>query len=284
MKTERMNNIDLNLDLTGVQNPALVHPIVRILRVIGVVTLLMTYFILAIPFYPLLKMKPAWTKNYIIGPFLRLLSVLLLKVFGYKVTKKGNFDVEPGTVIASNHMNAYLDMMLIWSVSKGSFLSTVEVQAMPLFGQIAELAGCIFIDRRTRENLPEEIEKVTAECKKGVSLIFFPEGRTYDGSEVLRFKRPFFTPATAQGKDIQLLTMNYKAVSGMPITSANKDQILWYRQAKIVKHMWNLLQFKSVEVEITGDVLKASDYQAKTEVHVADQAHEIAVSRFNPIV
>jgi len=283
MKTDRMNNIDLNLDLTGSSNPELVHPIVRMARALGIVSLVISYFIIAVPFYPVLKAKPAWTKNHIIGPILRGISKLVLKIFGFKVTQSGEFNVNEGTVVVSNHLNAYLDMMLLWSVTKGSFMSTVEVQAMPLFGQLAELSGCIFIDRRTRENLPQEIESVTTECKKGVNLIFFPEGRTHDGSELLKFKKPFFTPAVSREMDILTVTMNYQKVSGNPITSNNKSQVLWYRHQKILAHMWNLLQFKSVEVNATGEILKASDYMANTELHVADQAHAMMNANFNTI-
>lgn len=285
MKTIRKNNLDLNLDLdlTGSKNPDLIHPIFAGLRAIGVVTLILTYFILTLPFYPLLKMKPLWTKKHILGPILQVLGITLLKIMNVKVEKSGNFNVKPGTVIACNHLNAYLDMMVIWSVTKGSFLSTVEVQAMPLFGQIAELAGCIFIDRRTRENLPEEIQKVTEQCETGINLIFFPEGKCHDGTDLLRFKRPFFTPATSREVDIQLVTMNYHTVSGRPVTRHNKHMVLWYRQQKIIKHLWKMLQFRSVEVSATGSVLKADNYTKNKDIHVADQAHEIIKAQFNPI-
>lgn len=276
-------NVDLNYELAGIQSEATVNPIIRVFRALSIVSLIISYFALMTPFYPLYKIKPIWTKKHILSPILMILSRLVLMAFGYKVTKSGNFDAKEGTVVASNHLNAYLDMMIIWSVTKGSFLSTVEVQAMPLFGQIAELAGCIFIDRRTRENLPEEIAKVKEQLEQGINLIFFPEGRCHDGSEMLKFKKPFFSPATDREVDVQLVTMNYNTVSGQKITSENKSKILWYRQQKILPHLWNMLKYKSVEVHVTGDVMKASDYLANTEEHPAVQARNIMNSRFTPI-
>lgn len=282
MKTQNLNQSELSLDLVNAQNPQLVHPLVRLMRATGVVLLVLTYFIMATPFYPLLKIKPLWTKKHIIGPILQILGTTLLKIMGFKVTVSGDFDFKEGTVVASNHLNAYLDMMVLWNATKGSFLSTVEVQQMPLFGQIAELAGCIFIERRSRENLPEEIAKVKEQLDSGINLIFFPEGKCHDGTEVLRFKRPFFKPAIAKKADILTVTMNYHTVSGMPVTKNNKHQILWYRQQKIIKHLWNILLFKSVEVDVCGAVLKAEDYLDNTE-EVAQKAQKLVEQRFNVI-
>lgn len=280
MKTQQMNNIDLNLNLSQTQGQDLVHPLVRVMRALGVAALISIYFVIMLPFYPLLTAKPVWTKKYILGPILSRFCYLLLKVIGYKVTKSGEFDVKDGTVVVANHLG-YIDMMVLWAVAKGCFISTVEVQNTPLFGQIATLAGCIFIERRNRDNLKQEVAKVKSQLDQGLNVIFFPEGKCTDGSELLRFRRPFFTPATERKADILTVTMNFHTVSDKPVNKDNRHQVLWYRQKKVLFHLWDMMQFKSIEVDACGAILKAEDYLANTEDHVAEQAHRLVTERFS---
>lgn len=278
MKTLQ-HDINLDLDFTT-RNEDLVHPAVRILRAITVALMIGGYFLVMMPFYPLLKMKPIWTKKHILGPILSRFCLLLLRVIGYKVTTSGDFEVEDGTVVVANHLG-YIDMMVLWGVAKGCFISTVEVQQTPMFGQIAELAGCIFIERRNRDNLPQEVEKVKSQLDQGLNVIFFPEGKCTDGSELLRFRRPFFKPATDRKADILTVTMNFHTIAGKPVTRHNRHKVLWYRQKKVLLHLWDMMALKSIEVDAKGAILKASDYLANTEDHVAEQAHALVHDRFD---
>ncbi len=278
MKTLKQD-INLDLDFTT-RNENLVHPVIRILRAITVALMICGYFLVMLPFYPLLKMKPVWTKKHILGPILSKFCLMLLRVIGYKVTTTGDFNVKDGTVVVANHLG-YIDMMVLWGVAKGCFISTVEVQQTPMFGQIAELAGCIFIERRNRENLAQEVAKVKSQLEQGLNVIFFPEGKCTDGSELLRFRRPFFAPATERRADILTVTMNFHSVNGRPVTRHNRHSVLWYRQKKVLFHLWDMMALKSIEVDAKGAILKASDYLANTEVHVAEQAHTLVHERFD---
>lgn len=280
MKTIK-NTIDLDLDFIT-QNEDLVSPLVRILRAVMISIMIMGYFVVMTPFYPFLKMFPIWTKKNILGPALSAFCRILLKVMGFKITTSGNFDVADGTVVVANHLG-YIDMFLISGVAKGCFISTVEVKQTPLFGQLSELAGCIFIERRNRDNLPAEVEKVKQQLDSGLNVIFFPEGKCTDGSELLRFRRPFFKPATDRNSDILTITMNFHKLSGKKIDSSNRHKVLWYRQKKVLLHMWDMIAYKSIEVDCVGAVLKADDYLANTKDHVAEQAHALVHERFDYI-
>lgn len=112
MKTDNINSIEIPYHLKRLKKASqykdkkqVVNPIIRVLKAFGIITLICTYFILAFIFYPLLKFKPTWAKAHIIGPILRILSVLVLKTFGYKVNKRGSFSVENGTVVVANQLS-----------------------------------------------------------------------------------------------------------------------------------------------------------------------------------
>lgn len=259
-----------------------VHPIVRVLKAFSILLLFVFYFIVTLPFFPLLKLKPKWTRKNIICPFLMFFCKMLLKVLGYKITTTGDFKIKDGTVVISNHLG-YIDMLILWSVVQGTFISTVEVQQMPLFGNMAALAGSIFIERRSIKNLPTEVRKVQDQVENGINMVFFPEGMCTDGTELLPFKKPFFKPATRNSKDILTLVMNVHTVSGKPITKKNVYKVLWFRQKKIIFHIWNFLSLKSVEANIDGAILTAEEYESKPKVHVAQQAYELMEKRMDYI-
>lgn len=260
----------------------LVNPVFRVLKALTIIGLFALYFLITLPIYPVLKLFPVATRKYIIAPFLMSFCKTLLKVLGYKITTTGNFNIKDGTVIISNHLS-YMDMLILWSVVRGCFISTVEVQQMPLFGKMAALAGSVFIERRSLKNLPAEVRKVEEHVAKGINMVFFPEGMCTDGTEFLKFKKPFFKAATRNNADILTMVMNVHTVSGKSITKKNVDKVLWYRQKKIILHIWDLLSLKSVEANIDGVLLTADEYLSKPRVHVAEQAYDLMEKRIKYI-
>ncbi len=256
----------------------MVHPITRVIKALTIVALFTMYFLITLPFYPALKLFPVWTRKYVISPFLMYFCKTLLKVLGIKITTSGNFEMKDGTVVVSNHLG-YIDMVILWSVVPGCFISTVEVQQMPLFGKMAALAGSVFIERRSIKNLPAEVKKVEDHVAKGINMIFFPEGMCTDGTELLTFKKPFFKAATRNHSDILTMVMNVHTVSGKPITKNNVYKVLWYRQKRIIFHIWDFLSLRSVEVNIDGALLTADQYLRNPKVHVAEQTYDFMEKR-----
>lgn len=260
--------------LDSLDTPAGVILPVKIIRAIAVALLIATYVLIMLPFYPLLKMAPTFTKQNILIPALSLCCSVLLKIMGFKIKATGNFDVNDGTVIVANHLS-FMDIMLLTSVAKSTFVSTVEVQQTPFIGQLVELSGAIFIERRNRENLKKEVDWVKTNLESGINMSFFPEAKSTSGDELLRFRRPFFAPATDRNMDILTIAINYETINGeIEIDSTNRHLVLWWKQNKIFAQVWNLLSHKSIEVNLHGEVAKAIDYN-KSDKHPADFCHEI---------
>jgi 1-acyl-sn-glycerol-3-phosphate acyltransferase len=219
-------------------------------------------------------MTPSKTRKYILIPAMSFFCKIVLKVLGFKIELSGNFDVEDGTVMVANHLS-FIDMLLMQAVGKGCFISTVEVQRTPFIGQIAELSGAMFIERRNRDNLAEEVRKVRANLDDGINVGFFPEAKSTNGDELLRFRRPFFKPAVDKKMDILAVALNYNTINDIhEVDATNRAKVLWYRQNAIFAQVWNILSYRSIEVSIHGEIAKASEY-LKSEKHAADFCHDL---------
>ena len=274
-----MKTINTNTDiLSNIGTPLNVMLPVKLLRAVAVAALIATYVLIMLPFYPLLKIAPAFTKKNILIPALSLCCNALLKIMGFKITAKGEFDVNEGTVIVANHLS-FMDIMLLTSVAKSTFVSTVEVQQTPFIGQLVELSGAIFIERRNKDNIKKEIDWVKSNLEGGINMSFFPEAKSTNGEELLRFRRPFFAPATDRNMDILTVAINYDTLNGeTEIDSTNRHMVLWWKQNKIFAQVWNLLSYKSIEVTLHGEIARAEDYN-KSEQHPADFCHDIVAKK-----
>ena len=274
MKTTT-HNTDI---LSTLEAPTSVMLPIKILRAIAVGLLIATYVLIMLPFYPLLKLAPAFTRKHILIPALSLCCSILLRIMGFKITKKGDFNVNDGTVVVANHLS-FMDIMLLTSVVKSTFVSTVEVQQTPFIGQLVELSGAIFIERRNRDNLKKEVDWVKSNLEDGINMSFFPEAKSTNGDELHRFRRPFFAPATDRNMDIQTVAINYDTLNGeTEVDATNRHKVLWYKQNKIFAQVWNLLSYKSIEVSLHGEIVKASDYNT-SEQHPADLCHDVVAKK-----
>ena len=122
------------------------------------------------------------------GRLFYLIFLIPLKVDGKEHIKKGQ-----SYVIAPNHQS-YWDAFLIYGYIgiKFKWMMKKELGKIPFVGWACYMAGCIFIDRSSRESGINSIRKAESKLKDGMSVVIFPEGtRSYDG-QMGKFKRGAF--------------------------------------------------------------------------------------------
>ncbi len=129
----------------------------------------------------------------------------------------------------SNHLS-YLDVPLLGSILRASFVAKSEVINWPVFGFLSKLQQTEFIERK-RTSISQETNKLAAKIASGRSLIIFPEGTSTSGYEVLPFKSSLFTLALSPGNDnifIQPVTISLLEVNGRaPQTKDEQDHYAW---------------------------------------------------------
>lgn len=138
-------------------------------------------------------------KKFFNDRFLKKTLIVFGKVFiaicGLKISCKNDRFLKycKNTVIISNHIS-WLDIFVIHSVGiPGIFIAKSEIRRWPLLGLLISNAGTIFIDRTKRSSIVNVFKKSRSLLLEGKVIIFFPEGTTSEGSEILPFHTSFFS-------------------------------------------------------------------------------------------
>ncbi|MDX8348643.1 lysophospholipid acyltransferase family protein [Cognatiyoonia sp. IB215446] len=141
----------------------------------------------------------------------RLAFILL----GIRYSVIGTPMAGPGAAVA-NH-SSWLDIFALNARKRVYFVSKSEVAGWPGVGWLARATGTVFI-RRDRREAASQISIFRERLAAGHKLLFFPEGTSTDGQQVLPFKptlfAAFFDDALRDTLQIQPVTVNYTAPSG----------------------------------------------------------------------
>ena len=190
-------------------------------------------------------------------------SSIVLKVMGINVRVR-NHELLPKAnenyLIISNHLS-YIDILIISSVIPSIFIASIdEVRDRFLVGTIAKFGGSVFVERRSRANLLQEVEVISGLLKEGFNVVLFSEGGTSNGERVLSFKSSFIDPAIESNVNILSICLKYVQINGKNIDAGNRDLVFYYGDTTFFyygdttffKHFLDILSVKSVDVELIG--------------------------------
>lgn len=241
-----------------------------------------SYFVITTFLYPFLIMKPMSTRK-VINSLLLKYSRFYCWFMGIRVKKiiEEDFKDEESYLVISNHLS-YTDIIVIVSQHKCSFVTSVEIKKTPFLGQICQLAGCLFVERRSRKKLGSEVKELSDALRSGLNVVVFPEATSTNGEEVIRFKRPLFRAAIESGVNVKPVTLNYRAIDGVSVTHANRDAVFWYGDMAFASHLWGVFQSRYIDVDITvGKEIKVSENADHSEL--AEEGHRSVSTHYHNI-
>ena len=188
------------------------------------------------------------------------------RIFGIKIKTFGKVSINLPNLLISNHAS-YLDIIILGSLFKTSFVAKKEISKWPLFGILAKLQNTIFIDRKI-SSLKNQENKIMKHLNKKKNLVIFPEGTSSDGNRVLPFKSSLFNifEKNLNTKiSIQTITIVYKKINGIPMNRTERKNITWHSNMDLVPNMLNVLKKLSIEVEIifNEEFLPNKEYDRK---------------------
>lgn len=118
--------------------------------------------------------------------------------------------------IVSNHVS-WLDIFVLNAGGPLYFVSKSEVAGWPGIGWLARATGTLFIER-DRRAADAQTRLFQARLIAGHRLLFFPEGTSTDGLQVLPFKptlfQSFFAADLKTRTSVQPVTLAYEAPQG----------------------------------------------------------------------
>jgi 1-acyl-sn-glycerol-3-phosphate acyltransferase len=208
---------------------------------------------------------------------------ILLRIIGIQAISsrfaQRLFDVQTrGCLIVCNHQS-YLDILALAAFFPVQFVAKREVRDWPVIGLIAKLAGTIFIDRSsTRQSMCCTLE-IAQSLRQGLNVMVFPEGTSSNGLQVLPFKPMLMLAALKTQLPVLPLTLNYVSINQQPMTEKSLKLCCWYGEMEFIKHFWNVLAVRQIEVSLELHSMLNPPHPA-TSQELARLAHEKVASRF----
>lgn len=178
------------------------------------------------------------------------------RLAGIRLKVRGEpFRKRPLLLIA-NHVS-WKDILVLGSLGDVTFVAKSEVRSWPVFGWLARLQRCVFIDRDNRRLAGGQASDMAERLKAGEIVVLFPEGTTSDGNRVLPFKTALFgAAATAlphvddHAVFIQPVALAYTGVHGMAMGRYHRSIASWPGRVELGAHMLGVLREGAFEVDV----------------------------------
>lgn len=137
------------------------------------------------------------------------------RILGMRITITGTPMAARGAVVA-NH-TSWLDIFALNVAKRIYFVSKSEVANWPGIGWLARATGTVFIER-TPAKAKSQTDLFEMRLLAGHKLLFFPEGTSTDGRQILPFKttlfQAFFAPNLREEIHVQPVAVVYTAPAG----------------------------------------------------------------------
>jgi 1-acyl-sn-glycerol-3-phosphate acyltransferase len=149
--------------------------------------------------------------------------------------------------VVSNHLS-YLDILLYAAIRPFVMVSKAEVRGWPGIGWLTKQAGTVFVVRAGGPATYPEVNRAMAEAyRSGLPVLFFPEGTTTDGSEVLAFRRGLFHSVLNEGVALQTASLNYTVEDH---TASIANDVCWWGDMLLAPHLWRLAGLRGVRATV----------------------------------
>nr|WP_051567284.1 lysophospholipid acyltransferase family protein [Sulfitobacter guttiformis] len=157
--------------------------------------------------------RPACGQNRPVTPYItQFVCRTAFRILGIGLKVSGVPMPGRGAVVA-NH-SSWLDIFTLNAAKRIYFVSKSEVAAWPGIGWLARATGTVFIERNPKR-AKVQTETFRDRLLVGHKLLFFPEGTSTDGMQVLPFKttlfQSFFAPELVGQIAVQPVSVLYTA-------------------------------------------------------------------------
>jgi lyso-ornithine lipid O-acyltransferase len=153
-----------------------------------------------------------------------------------------------GAVI-SNHLS-YVDIVVFAAVHPCVFVSKAEVASVPVLGWMTTMSGTVYVARGHGGSAMKARQGMQAALDAGLPVVFFPEGTTTNGSELLKFHSGLLAQVMQGGATVTAAHIHYSLTeeNGPNVVVAN--DVCWWGNAKMLPHIFKLLGLRGLKAEV----------------------------------
>jgi len=210
--------------------------------------------------------RPVFGLRRPVTPFItQAVCRITLVLIGLRLVQHGAPMTQRGALVA-NHAS-WLDIFALNAAERVYFVSKDDVAHWPVIGWLARATGTVFIRRHGRDAARQKL-LFEARLRAGHRLLFFPEGTSTDGQQVLGFKSTLFSAFFADGL-AELLHVQPVSIVYHPPPGQDPRMLSWWGDMDFTPH------FLAVLANARGGTV---DLVFHTPHAVADYPHRKALA------
>ncbi|PWW55431.1 1-acyl-sn-glycerol-3-phosphate acyltransferase [Actinokineospora spheciospongiae] len=154
--------------------------------------------------------------------FARLVFRSLLRAFGVRLAVTGGESLREargrGALVATNHVS-WLDIAAVNAIRPMRALAKRDIRDWPVLGRVVAAAGTVFVDRERLRSLPGTMAHLAEVLRAGAHVYACPEGTTWCGQGVGRFRPAMFQAAIDGGVPVRPIALRFRTGDGRETTA-----------------------------------------------------------------
>jgi 1-acyl-sn-glycerol-3-phosphate acyltransferase len=170
-----------------------------------------------------------------------------MRGMGIEINVEGKFP-ERGAVI-SNHLS-YVDIVVFAALHPCVFVAKAEMQRWPVVGWMTTMSGTVYVARGHGGSAMRARQGMQAAVDAGLPVVFFPEGTTTNGSQMLKFHSGLLGQVIESGAAVTAAYLRYSfSVENGPDVSVADDVCYWGNR-NMLAHIFKFLELRGVRAEV----------------------------------
>lgn len=169
-----------------------------------------------------------------------------LKGLGIVVTTEGTMPSH--SAVISNHLG-YADIVVFAAVHPCVFCSKGELARVPVLGWFVRMAGTVFVERGQGGSAIKARADMQEAFNDGLPVIFFPEGTTSSGEQLLPFHSGLLAQAMEVGMPVTPGFLRYTLDEPNPGAVIANDVHYW-GDGSMWPHIWRFLSLRGIHAHV----------------------------------
>jgi 1-acyl-sn-glycerol-3-phosphate acyltransferase len=153
-----------------------------------------------------------------------------------------------GAVI-SNHLS-YLDIVVFAALHPCVFVSKAEVRGWPVVGWMTTMSGTVYVARGHGGSAMRARKEMLAAVEAGLPVVFFPEGTTSNGNQLLKFHSGLLGQVIDAGSSVTAAHLHYSLVKKNGARVTVEDDVCYWGDRNMLVHIFKFLGLRGVRAEI----------------------------------
>ena len=169
-----------------------------------------------------------------------------LKGMGIALSVEGEMPAH--SAVISNHLG-YLDIVVFAAIHPCVFCSKAELARVPVLGWFVRMAGTVFVERGQGGSALKAKGDMEGAFRDGLPVVFFPEGTTTSGEQMLEFRSGLLAQAMGAGMPVTPAFLRYRFDQPNG-TATIADDVHYWGDGSMWPHIWRFVSLRGVRAQV----------------------------------